>query len=108
MALKVIRSEFETGFTQSRRNRCADVNVWPAKCSISVLARSRNHVDAFIDQYIRPLDGVVDTEVTYISKTMRFVSPEEWQKHMGPYLVRPGRERIKDIDADDDGLIAGC
>ncbi len=79
-----------------------------ASLMISVLARSRNHMDAFVDRYIRSLEGFVDADVTYISKTIRLVSPEEWQKHIGPYLVAPGSECITDIEVDDDGLIAGC
>ena len=75
---------------------------------VSVQARSRNHMDAFVNQYIRSLEGVVDAEVTHISKTMRLVSHEEWQKHVGPYLVAPGMGRTMDIDAYDDSLIAGC
>ena len=79
-----------------------------ASIMISVQARSKNHMGAFVDQYIRTLEGVVDAERTHISKTMRLVSPEEWQKHVGPFIVAPGTGRVMDIDADDDSLIAGC
>jgi len=79
-----------------------------ASIMVSVLARSRNHMEAFVKDYILPLDGVVDAETTLITKTVRLVTPEEWQKHVKPYVVAPGRLRIKDIEAEDDSLIAGC
>jgi len=75
---------------------------------VSVLARSRNHVEIFVKDYICPLEGVLDTEVTYISKTMRLVSLEEWQRSVGKFVVGPGKERIRDIDAEDESLMAGC
>jgi len=75
---------------------------------VSVLARSRNHIDAFVKGYISPLDGVEDAETTYISKTQRLVSPEEWLKVVGSRVVAPGRERIKKLGADDDSLFAAC
>jgi len=79
-----------------------------ASILVSVLARSRNHMEAFVKQYIDPLQGVEGTEITYISKTLRLVSPEQWLKEVGPYLVSPGRMRVKKLDADDDSLFAAC
>jgi DNA-binding Lrp family transcriptional regulator len=75
---------------------------------VSVLARSRNHMEAFVREYIRPIHGVEDTEITYISKTQRLVSPEQWLKEVGPYLVSPGRSPVKRLDVDDDSLFAAC
>ena len=75
---------------------------------VSVLARSRNHMEAFVREYVRPLQGVVDTEITYISKTLRLVSPEMWLSDVKPCLVSPGRARVKRLDADDDSLFAAC
>lgn len=79
-----------------------------ASIMVSVLARSRNHMDTFVNDCIRPLEGVVDAEITYISKTMRLASPKEWKEYLGPCFVAPGGDPIKDIDVDDDSLIAGC
>ncbi len=76
---------------------------------VSVLARSRNHMESFVEEFITPLEGVVDTETTGIMRTMRLVSAEEWEESVGPYLYSPTGEHIKDIDpARDDSLIAGC
>ena len=79
-----------------------------ASVMMSVLARSQNHMDAFFNGYIRPLEGVVNADVTRISKTMRAVSPEEWRRSLSRYFVAPVGESIKDIEAEDDSLIAGC
>jgi hypothetical protein len=79
-----------------------------ASVMMSVLARSQNHMDAFVNDYIRPLEGVVNADVTRISKTMRLVSPEEWRRSLSRYFVAPVGESIKDIEAEDDSLIAGC
>lgn len=80
-----------------------------ASIMVSVLARSRNHMESFVEELIDPLDGVLGTEITYISKTKRLVTPEEWQESLGPYFVEPGGKQIKDIDPRyDDSLIAGC
>lgn len=75
---------------------------------VSVLARSLNHMDAFVRDCVKPIEGVVHTEITSISKTIRLVTPEEWQESVGPYLVDAGGEHIKDIEADDDSLMTGC
>lgn len=76
---------------------------------VSVLARSRNHIESFVEEFITPLEGVVDTETTGILRTMRLVSSEEWEESVGPYLYSPTGEHIKNIDpARDDSLIAGC
>lgn len=79
-----------------------------ASIMASVLARSINHMNAFVNEYIKPLEGVADTDVTYISKTLRLASPKEWKESAGPFFVAPNGEPIKDIDVDDDSLIAGC
>ena len=79
-----------------------------ASIIVSVLARSKNHIDAFVKGYISPLDGVEDTDITYISKTQRLVSAEMWHKEVGSCVVAPGRERIKKLGADDDSLFAAC
>lgn len=79
-----------------------------ASIIISVLARSRNHIDAFVKGYISSLEGVEDAEITYISKTQRLVSSEEWLKDVGSCVVAPGRERIRKLGADDDSLFAAC
>jgi hypothetical protein len=79
-----------------------------ASIMVSVLARSRNHVEAFVNDYIRSQDGVADAEITFISRTMRLASPKEWKESLGPYFVAPGGDPIKNIDVDDDSLIAGC
>jgi len=79
-----------------------------ASIMVSVLARSRNHIEAFVKDYVLSLDGVSGAETTLISKTVRLVSAEEWERHVGPYVVAPGRLRIRDIEAEDDSLIAGC
>ena len=50
----------------------------------------------------------MDADITYISKTMRLASPKEWKESLGPYFVAPDGEPIKDIDVDDDSLLAGC
>jgi DNA-binding Lrp family transcriptional regulator len=75
---------------------------------VSVLARSMNHMDAFVRDCIKPIDGVLDTEISGISRTMRLVTTEEWEESVGPYFVDAGGEHIKDIEADDDSLMTGC
>ncbi len=80
-----------------------------ASIMVSVLARSKNHMDAFVQDCIQSLDGVLGTEITYISKTKRLVTPEEWEESVGPYFLEPGGKQIKDIDpVYDDSFIAGC
>ncbi len=79
-----------------------------ASIMVSVLARSRNHIEAFVNDYIRSQEGVVDAEITFISRTMRLASPKEWKESLGPYFVTPGGASIRNIDVDDDSLIAGC
>lgn len=79
-----------------------------ASIMASVLARSGNHIEAFVRDYIKPLQGVVDADITYISKTLRLVTAEEWLKEVRPFLVSPGRERVNKLEADDDSLFAAC
>jgi hypothetical protein len=76
---------------------------------VSVLARGREHMERFTDDCIKSIEGVLNAEVTYISKTLRLVSPQEWQESVGPYTVAPGGKKLKDIDpAHDDTLMASC
>ena len=80
-----------------------------ASIMVSVLARSKNHMDVFVDECVRTLPGVVDAEITHISKTMRLVSPSEWEEFLGAHFLTAEGEQIKDIDPyRDDSLIAGC
>jgi hypothetical protein len=80
-----------------------------AAIMISALARSRNHMESFVEDCIQPLEGVMGTELTYISKTKRLVTPEEWEESVGPFFMEPGGAPIKDIDPkQDDSMIAGC
>lgn len=80
-----------------------------ASIMVSILARSKNHMDVFVDECVRTLPGVVDAEITHISKTMRLVSPEEWEEFLGAHFLTAEGEQIKDIDPyRDDSLIAGC
>ena len=81
---------------------------YDASILISVLARSRDQVNAFVEEYIRSQEGVIETTITLISKTMRLVSPEEWLDSVGPFSYTPSGEPIRDLDARDDSLIAGC
>ena len=81
---------------------------YDASILISILARSRDHAEAFVNEYIRPLVGVMGTTITLISKTMRLVTAEEWLESVGPFFFSPKGEHIRDIDARDDSLIAGC
>lgn len=76
---------------------------------ISVLARGREHMEAFVNDCIRSIDGVVKAQLTNISKTLRLVSQEEWQESVGPYCVAPGGRHLKDIDlTHDDDYLASC
>lgn len=52
----------------------------------------------------------MDTEITFIGKTVRLVPPGDWEreKSVGPFFVAPGGAQVKDIDAEDDSLMAGC
>lgn len=79
-----------------------------ASIMVSVLARSMNHIEAFVNDYVRSQEGVVDAAITFISRTMRLASPKEWKEALGPYFVAPGGKPIRDINVDDDSLIAGC
>ena len=79
-----------------------------ASLMVSALARSADHMNAFVDDYIKPLEGVVETETTYISKTLRLATPKEWKESLGPYFVYPGGESIRGIDVEDYSLMAGC
>lgn len=79
-----------------------------ASIMVSVLARSANHIEAFTNDYIRSLPGVEGAEITFISKTLRLVSPEEWLEEAGPYMVSPGEEQVRKIEADDDSFFAAC
>ena len=76
---------------------------------ISVLARGMERMETFVDDCIRPIDGVLGVEITHISKSVRLVSPEEWRESIGPYTVGPGGKRPTNIDpARDDSLMASC
>jgi hypothetical protein len=76
---------------------------------VSALARGRKHVDAFVNECLRPIDGVLGVEVTQISKSIRLVSQDEWLESVGPLRVAPGGKRLKEIDTDhDDTLMASC
>lgn len=79
-----------------------------ASIMVSVLARSKNHIEAFIDQYLKPMEGVISTEITYIHRTIRMVSTEEWQKSFGHYYISHGGEHIRDIEVEDYSLLSGC
>lgn len=74
----------------------------------SVLATNKNSMEAFVEDYIKPLKGVADAKITRISKTMRLVSPEEWQASIGRYVMEPGGTPIKSADVHDDSLVGSC
>lgn len=75
---------------------------------VSVLAKSRNHLDAFVRGCIEKMDGVMEVETTHISKTMRLVPAEEWKETISGYMIDPCGEQIEDIEAPDDSFMAGC
>lgn len=79
-----------------------------ASIMVSVLARSRNHIEAFVKDHIRSLPGVEDADITYISKTLRLVSQQEWLEEVEPFLVVPGSEPMKSLEVDDDSLFSAC
>ena len=80
-----------------------------ASTMVSVLAVSRNHMEKWVEDCIKSLDGIMEAEITHISKTKRLVSHEEWLESVGAYLVAPGGKNIVDIDPMyDDSMIAGC
>jgi hypothetical protein len=75
----------------------------------SVLARGREHMDAFVEDCVMSIEGVLNAEQTYISKSLRLVSPEDWWESVGPYTFAPGGKRLKDLEpAHDDTLMASC
>jgi hypothetical protein len=75
---------------------------------ISVLAKGKGHMDTFVEDCIKSIDGVLNAEITHISKSIRLVSSEEWGESVGPFTVAPGGKRLKDIDPTDDTLMASC
>ncbi len=76
---------------------------------ISVLARGREQVETFVDDCIKSIDGVMNTEITSIDKSIRLVSPEEWRESVGPLTVAPGGKPLRNLDpAHDDTLMASC
>jgi hypothetical protein len=79
-----------------------------ADIMVSVLARSKSHMEAFVSNYIKPLKGVMNTKITRITKTMRLVSPEEWKESIGPHFRTRRGVRIRDVDIFDDSFIASC
>lgn len=79
-----------------------------ASIMVSVLARSKSHAETFVNEYIKPMEGVISTDLTYIHRTIRLVSAEEWQKSFGHFYVGHGGEHIKDIDAEDSSMLSGC
>ncbi len=82
---------------------------YDASVMVSVLARSKNHLDVFVDDVIRNIQGVADAEITQISKTMRLIPPGEWGEFLESHSLAADGEQIKDIDPSrDDSLIAGC
>ena len=79
-----------------------------ASIMVSVLARSKSHMEAFVDEYIKPMEGVISTDMTYIHRTIRMVSAEELQKSFGHYYISHGGERIKDMEVEDYSMLSGC
>lgn len=79
-----------------------------ASIMLSVLARSKNHMETFVSEYIKPLDGVVSTDITYIHRTIRLISSDEWQKSFGHMYIGHGGEQIRDLEAEDVTLFSGC
>lgn len=79
-----------------------------ASLMVSALARSADHMKAFVEEYIAPLEGVVKVDTTYISKTLRLANPKEWKESLGSYFVSPSGESIKGMDVEDFSLMAGC
>ncbi len=82
---------------------------YDASVMVSVLARSRDHMEVFVEDCVRTVPGVVDAEITQISKTMRLIPPGEWEEFLVTHSLAADGEQIKDIDPNrDDSLIAGC
>lgn len=79
-----------------------------ASIMVSVLARSKSHAEAFVDEYIKPMEGVISTEITLIHRTIRMVSSEEWQKSFGHLYIGHGGEQIREIEAEDISMMSGC
>jgi len=75
---------------------------------LSMLARNKNHMESFVNEYIKPLEGVLSTDITYIHRTIRLVSSDEWKKSFGHMYRLHGGEQIKDIDADEDTSRFSC
>jgi hypothetical protein len=75
---------------------------------VSALAKSHNHMDAFVQKHIAHMEGVVNTDITRISRTMRLVSDKEWLASIGPNMVAPGSEPLEEVEIEDDSLISGC
>ncbi len=102
-------SSFETGRDVMINYITHTFQSFKESIMVSVLARGREHMESFVDDCIKSIDGVLDTEVTYINKSLRLVTPEEWQESVGPFRAAPGGKKLKDIDpAHDDTLMASC
>lgn len=59
---------------------------------ISVLCPSRGLVEAFVQDSIAILDGVVETTLTCVDKNLRLVSNEEWRRYRESRYAGPAPE----------------
>jgi hypothetical protein len=70
----------------------------------SLLAPNIANAGKFIDEKIRTIDGIVDTELWELEKWKFIISHEEWVKYINYY--REGE--LDDEEIFDDAFICGC
>lgn len=81
----------------------------PHECILlSTLVLGGQTLEKFITDYIKPISGVRNIEYTYISKTKRLISFEEWKEFSEQHLIVPKGKQIEIEDEFDDDMIAGC
>jgi hypothetical protein len=76
---------------------------------ISVLAQGKSTVDAFVDNFIMPIEGVNGTKITRITKTKLLTTLEDWKIFSSPFTKIDKNVDIAELDnLFEEDFIAGC
>jgi hypothetical protein len=71
---------------------------------ISLLAPDIEHAGKFVNEKIRPIDGVIDTLLWQIEKWEFIISHEKWLEYLNYFRM----EDFGDLEALDDMFICAC
>jgi hypothetical protein len=75
---------------------------------VSILCTGSSTLNDIVDKYIRKIEGVLDIEITRISKTMKLVSIEELRSLGGAVYEPPDGFKIEEHSNLEEDMMSGC